>query len=59
MNTNWKTTAAGCLAAAAAAITLVVQQGHSVADWKTWILPVAMAVLGYVSKDQTPPKPAP
>ena len=59
MSANWKTTFAGCLAAAAAAITLVVQQGHSITDWKTWILPVAMAVMGYVAKDSTPPKSAP
>lgn len=57
MNSNWKTTAAGALAAAATAITLIVQQGHSVTDWKTWILPAAMAMLGYVAKDHTVPKP--
>ena len=56
MNTNWKTNIAGALAAAAAAITLIVQQGHSVTDWKTWILPASIAILGYVSKDHTTPK---
>jgi len=57
VNTNWKTTAAGALAAAAAAITLIVQQGHSIQDWKTWLFPAAVAILGYVAKDHTTPKP--
>jgi len=52
-----KTTILGLLAAVAATIQTTVQQGHSLADWKTWILPVSLAVLGYLSKDATPTKP--
>ena len=52
-----KTTIIGLLCAAAAAIQGIVQQGHDVTDWKTWILPVTLAVLGYLAKDASPPKP--
>jgi hypothetical protein len=51
---NWKTTLAGALAAVATAITLVVQQGASLTDWKTYIVPAAMALLGFLSGDKTP-----
>ena len=50
-----KTTLIGLLAAAAAAIQTTVQDGHSLDDWKTWILPVSLAVLGYLAKDSTTP----
>ena len=46
-----KTTIIGLLAATAAAIQGIVQQGHDVTDWKTWILPVTLAVLGYLTAD--------
>lgn len=46
-----KTTIIGIIAAAAAAIQGIVQQGHSIEDWKTWILPAALAALGYLAKD--------
>ena len=49
-----KTTLIGLLAAAAAALQNIVQQGHDVTDWKTWALPVTLAVLGYLAKDATP-----
>jgi hypothetical protein len=52
-----KTTLIGLLAAAAAAIQGIVQQGHDVADWKTWILPVTLAILGYLAKDSTQAAP--
>lgn len=48
-----KTTILGLLAAAAAAIEATVQRGASVTDWKTWILPVSIALLGYHAKDAT------
>jgi len=50
-----KTTLLGLLAAAASAIQATVQNGHSLNDWKTWILPVTLAVLGYLSNDSPPP----
>ena len=49
-----KTTIIGLLAAAAAALQNIVQQGHAVEDWKTWVLPVTLAVLGYLAKDAAP-----
>ena len=49
-----KTTLIGLLCAAAAAIQGIVQQGHAIEDWKTWALPVALAVLGYLAKDSAP-----
>ena len=49
-----KTTILGLLCAAAAAIQGIVQQGHSIEDWKTWILPVMLAVLGFLAKDSNP-----
>ena len=52
-----KTTLLGLLCAAAAAIQGIVQQGHDVTDWKTWLLPVTLAVLGYLAKDASPPRP--
>jgi hypothetical protein len=48
-----KTTIIGAIAAAAAAIQAIVQQGAKIEDWKTWILPAAIALLGYVAKDET------
>ena len=47
-----KTTLIGLLAAAAA-IQTTVQDGNSLIDWKTWILPVSLAVLGYLANDTT------
>ena len=55
---NWKTTLAGALAAAGAAIMLIIQQGHDITDWKTWILPAALALLGYLAKDGAPAEAA-
>lgn len=49
-----KTTLIGLLAAVAAAIQGIVQQGHSIDDWKTWVLPVTLAILGYLAKDAAP-----
>lgn len=46
-----KTTILGLLSAAAAAIQSTVQNGASLTDWKTWILPVCLATFGYLSND--------
>jgi hypothetical protein len=51
-----KTTILGLLAAVAATIQTTVQDGHSLDDWKTWILPVSLAILGYLSNDQPTPR---
>lgn len=50
---NWKTTLAGALGAAAVVIRDVVGAGASPADWKTWLLPAAIALLGYLANDKT------
>ena len=39
------TTILGLLAAVAATIQSTLQQGHMLTDWKTWILPAALAAL--------------
>lgn len=46
-----KTTIIGLLAAAASAIQSIVQQGKSIEDWKTWILPACLAALGFLSAE--------
>ena len=50
-----QTTIIGALAAVACAINLVVQQGASVEDWKTWIMPATLALLGFLAKDSSRP----
>lgn len=50
-----KTTIIGAFTAVACAVTLVVQQGASIEDWKTWILPATLALLGFLSKDSVKP----
>lgn len=52
-----KTTIIGLLAAAAAAIQSTVQAGAQINDWKTWILPVTLAALGYLAKDANTSQP--
>ena len=49
------TTILGLLAAVAATIQVTVQQGHLLTDWKTWILPAALAALGFLANDSKPP----
>lgn len=51
-----KTTIAGILAAALYALQDVLQHGAKLEDWKTWIVPVALAALGYFAKDATAKK---
>ncbi len=48
---NLKTTIAGVITAALVALTNILQNGAKLEDWKTWVVPVAIAVMGYVSKD--------
>jgi hypothetical protein len=43
---NWKTTIAGAVLAG-----LLVMQEHDLSDWKAWVLPVAIAVLGFLARD--------
>lgn len=48
---NWKTTLLGAIGAALTAVTIYIQSGGDLSDWKLYILPVLVAVFGYVSKD--------
>ena len=43
---NWKTTIAGAILAGLLAI-----QNEDLTDWKAWILPAAIAVLGFLARD--------
>ena len=49
-----KTTLAGIAAAALYALQDILQRGAKIEDWKTWIVPVALAALGYLAKDAAP-----
>lgn len=47
---SWKTTIAGILAGLAALQT-AISNGADLANPATWILPVAIALIGFVAKD--------
>lgn len=49
---NWQTTIAGALLAGLIAIQ-EASKGGDLANWKLWILPAAIALLGFVAKDAT------
>jgi len=46
-----KTTILGLLSAGAFAFQSSVQNGASFTDWKTWLFPVVIALLGYHTED--------
>ena len=48
-----KTTLLGLTSAFAAALQTSVQGGASLLDWKSWIFPVTIALLGYHAKDSS------
>jgi hypothetical protein len=48
---NWKTTLLGAVGAALTAVTIYVQNGGDLADWKLYAIPALVAAFGYVSKD--------
>lgn len=47
---NWKTTIAGALLAGLTVLGQV-SDGQSLDDWRNWILPVALAVIGFLARD--------
>lgn len=47
-----KTTLTGYLLAGAYALQDVLQKGTSITDWKTWLVPVLIAVLGHLTADK-------
>lgn len=52
---DWKTTIIGTALAACYVLQTTLQAGNSLADWKTWIVPVLLAALGYLAKDSNTP----
>ena len=46
-----KTTTLGLMAAGASALQTSLIAGASLMDWKSWIFPLFIALLGYHSKD--------
>lgn len=47
---NWQTTIAGALLAALIAAQ-EASAGKDLTDWKAWILPASIALLGFLSRD--------
>lgn len=47
-----KTNIAGAILAALYVIQKVQQDGKSLEDWKTWIVPAGIAVLAYFTADK-------
>jgi len=52
---SWKTTMTGALLAGATALATYQANGGSLNDWKLYVVPVLVAVLGYFSKDHNTP----
>lgn len=50
---NWRTTAAGILVALVT-LEIQVKNGALLLDWQSWILPVSIALFGFLSKDASP-----
>ena len=47
---NWKTTIAGAVMAGIEVLARV-SNGHDLTEWRNWILPVALAVIGFLARD--------
>lgn len=47
---NWQTTLVGALLAGAIAMQEAAN-GKDLADWRSWILPVSIAALGFLARD--------
>lgn len=47
---SWKTTIAGALLAGLTVLGQV-SDGQSLDDWRNWILPVSLAVIGFLARD--------
>ncbi|WP_395741035.1 hypothetical protein [Prosthecobacter sp.] len=48
---NWRTTIFGALLAGATFLGQFQSNGGNLSDWKLWVIPLLMAVLGYLAKD--------
>lgn len=47
---NWKTTIAGSILAGLTVLGQV-SDGQSLDDWRNWVLPVALAIIGFLARD--------
>jgi len=47
---NWQTTLAGALLAALIAAQ-EASAGKDLSDWKSWVLPASIALLGFLARD--------
>lgn len=48
---NYRTTIAGAALAALSFISIYQANGGELTDWKQWLIPAAIAALGYLAKD--------
>jgi len=48
---NYRTTLVGAALAGLSFLAIYQQNGGDLADWKQWLIPAALAALGYVAKD--------
>jgi hypothetical protein len=48
---NYKTTLIGAALAGLSFLAIYQSNGGDLANWQQWLIPVAIAVLGYVAKD--------
>lgn len=48
---NYRTTLVGSALAGLSFLAIYQQNGGDLADWKQWLIPVTIAILGYVAKD--------
>lgn len=48
---NWKTTILGALLAGVSFLGVYQTNGGDLGDWKLWVIPLLLQVLGYLAKD--------
>lgn len=48
---NYRTTLVGAALAGLSFLAIYQQNGGDLSDWKQWLIPAAIAILGYIAKD--------
>lgn len=48
---NWRTTIVAFGAAAVVVAKSVIVEGHSLSDWKIWVIPALIQLFGLLAKD--------
>lgn len=48
---NWRTTLVGALLAGLSFLAIYQSNGGNLSDWKQWLIPTLIAILGYLAKD--------